>query len=304
MKLTNLIALCAMLGGLMQAVAQPEDAHGNTGRRARSATVILQKQGSSYLGVGAIDIDADRAKALKLPDVRGVEIKSLDGDGPAGKAGLKEGDVVLEYNGQRVEGTEQFVRLVRETPPGRQVRLTISRDGKKDTVTVTTGARTSHFIGSNDGFRFEVPMPPMPPEAPEAPMPPMPPDMGRWWHGRAPDLPSGNMSWRSGALGIETESLGPQLAQFFGVKEGVLVRSVNPNSPSQKGGIKAGDVIVKIAATSVASPRDISSALRSMRGKDSVSVTLVRNQKEMTITLALDRPSGSRRNIARMAARC
>ena len=300
MKMTNLIALCAILGGLMQAVAQSDDARTNAGRRARNANVILQKQGTSYLGVGAIDIDADRVKALKLPEARGVEIKSVDADGPAAKAGLKEGDVVLEYNGQRVEGTEQFVRLVRETPPGRQVRLEISRDGKKDNITLTTGTRTSHFIGSGDGFRFDVPVPPV---APMPPMPPMPPNAERWWHGNAPDLPGGNMSWRSGALGIETESLGPQLAQFFGVKEGVLVRSVNKNSPAEKAGIKAGDVIVKIGDNAVDSPRDISRELRSLQSKSTVSLMLVRDQKEMTVTLSLDQPSGSR-SIAYRTAMC
>jgi serine protease Do len=57
-----------------------------------------------------------------LKDVHGVEITRLEEDSPASKAGLKIGDVVLEYNGQRVEGTEQFVRLVKETPVGRQVK--------------------------------------------------------------------------------------------------------------------------------------------------------------------------------------
>ena len=51
----------------------------------------------------------------------------VEEDSPAEKAGLKKGDIVLEYNGQRVEGTEQFIRFVRETPPGRAVRLTIWR---------------------------------------------------------------------------------------------------------------------------------------------------------------------------------
>ena len=62
---------------------------------------------------------SERAKELHLKEERGVEVRCVDADSPAAKAGLKEGDVVLEYNGQRVEGGEQFMRLVRETPPGR-----------------------------------------------------------------------------------------------------------------------------------------------------------------------------------------
>src|SRR5271166_6318174 len=88
----------------------------DTAPRARSATnrsVVIRKTGNSYLGIGVAEIDAERAKALNLKEVHGVEVKSVDHDSPAAKAGLKEADVVVEYNGQRIEGTEQFVRLVR-----------------------------------------------------------------------------------------------------------------------------------------------------------------------------------------------
>ena len=70
-------------------------------------------------------------------------MKSVDEDSPAAKAGIKEGDVVLEYNGQRVEGTEQFIRLVRETPPNRRSTLLISRNGATQTVTATIGTEKS-----------------------------------------------------------------------------------------------------------------------------------------------------------------
>ena len=89
----------------------------------------------SYLGVGLEDIDSARAKELKLKEERGVEIRRVDPDSPAEKAGLKEHDVVLEYNGQRVEGGDSLARMVRETPVGRTARLLISRDGNTQTVT-------------------------------------------------------------------------------------------------------------------------------------------------------------------------
>ena len=64
--------------------------------------------GGSFLGVGLKEIDSDRAKELKLREESGVEITRVEENSPAAKAGLKVGDAVLQYNGQRVEGIEQF----------------------------------------------------------------------------------------------------------------------------------------------------------------------------------------------------
>ena len=147
----------------------------------------------SYLGVGVADVDGQRAKDLKLSEERGVEIKRVEPGSPAEKAGFKEGDVVLEYNGQRVEGTEQFSRMVRETPPGRNSRITISRNGANQTLTATIGEHHDADFGN-------LRIPPMPP------MPPM-------------DVPRPVMAMRTSRVGLETETLNEQLAEYFGVKE-------------------------------------------------------------------------------------
>src|SRR5712675_3299032 len=85
--------------------------------------------GRSYLGVDIRDVTTDRMAALKLKEERGVEITMVDADAPAGKAGLRERDVILDFNGTAVESEEQIRRLIREVPPGRTVTLGISRDG-------------------------------------------------------------------------------------------------------------------------------------------------------------------------------
>ena len=251
--------------------------------RARASTrrVALQR-GSSYLGVGVTEVDVERAKALHLKDEHGVEVRCVDAESPAAKAGLKEGDVVLEYNGQRVEGGEQFMRLVRETPPSHNAALLISRNGTTQTLTATIGQRRPGLMAFEfDGDEFAMAMPPMPP------MPPMPamPSI------RIPDIPRAFMTWRSPMLGIESESLNPQLAEFFGVKEGVLVRSVTHDSSAEKAGFKAGDVIVKVDGEKVTTPREISSILQSSRSKKTLPVTVVRHQKETVLSVNLEESS-------------
>ncbi len=223
----------------------------------------------SFLGIGVSEIDGKRAKELNLREERGVEITRIEDDSPASRAGLKIGDVVLEYGGQRVEGTEQFVRLVYETPVGREVKISISRNGSFQTLMAKTGVRKSEtpkawMFRSGDAFPFEMP---------EAHM---------------PDMPRIFTTWRTAALGIEAESVDNQLAQYFGVKEGVLVRSVSKGSPAEKAGLKAGDVITKIDSTPITNAREISSALRAAGSKKPVTVILMRERREMNISVNLD----------------
>jgi serine protease Do len=218
--------------------------------------------GGSYIGVMMQEVDAERAKALKLGEATGVEITLVEQDGPAEKAGLKVGDVVLRYNGQRVDGIEQFARVVRETPPGREVKVEISRAGAPQTVMVRLAQRKMPRMEWSDSPAmpsFEIHM---------------------------PDMPRGIMQMRSLILGVEAESIDGQLAQYFGVKEGVLVRSVSKGSSAEKAGIRAGDVIIKIEDARIATPSDISNRLRTLHGK-SAPFVLMRDHKEVTVTVTV-----------------
>ena len=238
----------------------------------------MQSSPSSFLGVGVSEIDAERAKALSLKEERGVEVKKVDEGSPAEKAGVKVGDAILEYNGQRVEGLEQFLRFVRETPVGRQVKLLISRGGASQTLSVAIGSRPPGTVFSygGDDFRFKMP------------------------EIRIPDMPRSLMSIQSRSLGVESESLNSQLAEFFGVKEGVLVRSVIKGSAAEKAGLKAGDVITKIGDQRVSNPRDISNALRSTPAGKAFPVTVMRDRKETTVNATIEEKSGSRGTVVRM----
>lgn len=258
-------ALAMMLAVLPAAQAQ------NTPESQAKREVLMSLAGSrSFLGVGVAEITTERSKALKLKEERGVEITRVEDESPAAKAGLKKEDVVLEYNGQRVEGTEQFVRYVRETPPGREVKLQVVRGGQSLVVTATLASRKMRMVEAGD-MQFTIPHM----EAPEVRIAPLPP------------LPRANFAWSYPVLGVEAESLSSQLAEFFGVKEGVLVRSVNKGSAAEKAGIKAGDVITKVDEQAVRSPSEVTRALRD-REKTSHSVALTREKREMTVTVTVE----------------
>jgi serine protease Do len=235
---------------------------------------VVTRANGSYLGVYCMDVDAEIAKSSNLKEERGVLVTKVDPDSPAARAGLTEKDVILEYNGQRVEGTAHFIRLVSETPAGRKVTLGVSRNGAMQTLTAQIGARPAQALNFPMDLATPAmpPMPPMPPEAPSVNL-------------TMPDIPSGLLGWQSSSLGYVSEPVDGQLAEFFGAKEGVLVRSVLPKSPAEKGGLKAGDVIIKADGSPVRSPREITGILRRQGEKRHLSLTVIRSHKEMTLEL-------------------
>src|SRR5580698_7388997 len=131
----RLAALCAAAaltlpaGLAQQAPAPPQPP------RARSAGAAAPS--SPYMGVGIMNVDDARAKTLRMKEARGAEITQLTPAGPAQKAGLKVNDVVLEFDGQHVQGQEQLQRLVHESVPGRAVKVGVWRNGAMLTLDVT-----------------------------------------------------------------------------------------------------------------------------------------------------------------------
>jgi len=233
--------------------------------------------GSAYLGVDIADITSDRLGALKLKEEKGVEVTMVDQDAPAGKAGVKEHDVILDLNGTAIESKTQLHRMIHETPPGRMVTLGLSRDGQPMTIKVQLADRSKEFahMGSKDwnwdSKNFHVEIPPMP---------------------NLPDFEVPNMGvvymhspMRSGLM---VENLTPQLGEFFGAKNGsgVLVRSVEKGSRADKAGLRAGDVIVRVADQPVHDTSDFTHALHD-HSAGSVSVSVIRDKREQTLTLTL-----------------
>jgi serine protease Do len=250
--------------------AQTASAQSTTPQRAQSTTLRgIASRG--YLGVGVEELTGDRVRALKLKDDQGLEVKRIDENSPAAKAGLKENDVILEVNGKAVEGNAQFRFLIAEMPPGTKVNLTIWRNGAKQTVSATLDSRpVDLFILGGPNFPDGA-LPPMPP------MPPMPSNDGNPFPAIPTDSPT---------VGFLGETLNPQLANFFGVKQGVLVHSVNPNTPAERAGLKAGDVVVKVNGTPVTTPREITGLVRASR-KKAISFTVVRNKKEISLNVEI-----------------
>jgi serine protease Do len=243
---------------------------------------VIGDEGPSWLGVETQEVSSDKAKELKLPAERGVLLGKIVPDSPAAKAGLKENDVVTEINGQHIEGTAQFRRIIHEIPAGRTAQITVWREGRSQTLSVTLGKAEQ----SRHAFQMMVPTPGTfafrMPDLPEVREIPEMPSME--WHG--------NMLFGGQPrLGIDAEDLSGQLGTFFGAPdgEGILVREVNSGSPAEKAGLKAGDVITSLNGERIRSVGDLREKLSAKRDEKGTSVKLgvLRNHNEVSLTVEL-----------------
>jgi C-terminal processing protease CtpA/Prc len=246
-----------------------------------NVSVFFDSNGPSWLGVETHEVTADKMKELKLQAERGVVLGRVTPDSPAAKAGLKEKDVITEVDGQRIEGTVQFRRMIREIPAGRTVRFTVWREGHSETINATLGKAEE---GDRSFFR-------VPPGAPGAFAYRMP-DV------EIPDLPrfDGNVTIFGGGrsrLGIDAEDLSGQLGTYFGVPEGegVLVREVNSGSPAEKAGLKAGDVIAKFDGERIQSVGDLRHKVAEKTDGKSASIVVLRNKSEVTLNVEFPAPT-------------
>jgi serine protease Do len=272
------IAVAFLVAGTMPARlgAQPES----------QPYVLLGDEpgGSSYLGVDTRDITPDRLGNLHLKEESGVEVTMVDQDAPAGKAGLKEHDVILNINDQKIESVEQLRRVVHEIPPGRTITIGINRAGQPVTLKAQLTERSV-----DQSFNFKMP----PINVPAIHIPPINmPEI---------DVPTVVVIHSPRSSGIMVENLTPQLGDFFGVKSGngVLIRTVERGSRADQAGFHAGDVIVKVNGSPVNDCSDFTRLLRE-RKAGKAAVTVMRDRKEQTLTLTLPEPrrSGSLKDAA------
>jgi serine protease Do len=288
---TTAAVTLAMVAGVGIGAAVAPVAYGQSKVRAKGEPSIVKVEpsstmqvfrGGSRIGVSIQDVDEEAAKRAKLPAIGGVLIEDVTADSPAEKAGFKAGDIVVEFDGERVRSSRQFSRLVQETPADREVQAVVVRDGQRTTLLVRPEASGGfRYFGDFDGLpdiRI-APRPPVPPTPPTLPPPPARP---------APDvfelLPEWEGFWGgSGRLGITVSSLSEQLGDYFGAKEGVLVTSVADNSTAAKAGLKAGDVIVSIDGSAVDSPSALSRQVRRLEEGHEFTLEIVREKNRQTL---------------------
>jgi serine protease Do len=273
MRFTKVLVFGSVLAAVVAAAVISVGAQQS--RRGRA--IILEGRGSQ-LGVMIRDLEGDAvAKST------GVEIEEVTPDSPAAKAGLKPGDIVTEYDGERVRSARQFTRLVQETPEGRSVSMAVLRNGQKQTLQATPEARELSWTIGIDGDRIARETARSMREALREYRADSPAFKFRFDDG----FPGLRMTPR-GRLGVSVEGLSTQLAEYFGAKDGgALVSSVTADSPAAKAGIKAGDVITTVNGNRVRDADDLVRELSDAKADD-VTIGLLRDKKETSVKATLE----------------
>jgi serine protease Do len=248
------IVAALIIAGLVY--APRVDAQDRNRPNFQGAFLPLVDPGSS-IGVTVRDADS------------GVVVQDVRDGSPASRAGVKDGDLVTEFDSERTRSAAQFTRLVRETAPGKTVKMAVLRNGMPTTLDITPEARGS------DDIRF--------------------PNLTRDLDRHLQTLPRDfnfdfNLvePWVSvyspRRLGMTVTPLSDQLAAYFGVKQGILVSEVVAGSAAEAAGLKAGDVITTIRGQAVSSSDDVLRELRDAESGTSVEMRIMRDRKELTVS--------------------
>jgi serine protease Do len=246
-------------------------------------------EGTSYLGISPENITRENMSKYGLSAPRGVGISTVSPGGPADRAGLKNGDVILQFDGEPVNSSRKLFRLIGEAAPEQSVRLTISRNNSEQQVSVTLGqreaaARVFGGVEPNGFFRVNPQGTPRP-------------------RGYAPEVFAYGFGGNNRRVGITTTALTKQLADYFGVSggQGLLISSITENSPAAKAGLRAGDVVTEVNGEKVEDADDFIRALN-QKEEGEVTLTIIRDKSQRTIKVTPERRPAPSLNLSELQA--
>jgi serine protease Do len=234
---------------------------------AKNVTTRLM-QGQSiergYVGVAIQDIPKGAVEALALPaNTKGAYVGEVTPDGPAQKAGVQVGDVVVQVNGRDIDGSTELRRMVAATEAGQSVRFTVIRDGRRQEINIRAAKRPSEEeLAASSGGNDEAPVP----------------------------------GSSSGATveGMKVSPLNAAARQRFGLADdvqGVVVTETVPGSKAAQLGIPVGSIIQRANNQVVTSPADLERAIAAARAAGRPGVLLmVRSQRGGAISVVLELP--------------
>jgi len=267
-------ALSTFAVGLAVAISVAFACEASAQNSSSSNVVVLaksEKSGGAFLGIVPAEVTSDIASDYGVGAGQGVLVEETVSGSPAAEAGLRANDVLVSINGTKLTGPAELRVQLDKFKEGDEATLSYMRGGKERSAKVTFDDRGNDFSWSWGGDealrRLEELAPPM-----------MPAPHGLGWR----------ESERSMAFaGVVTQELSDGLKSYFKVEGGALVSEVVKDSPAEKAGLKAGDIITKIGSEAVADQSDVTSAIREADPDETIDFSIIRDGKTMVIPVTL-----------------
>lgn len=220
----------------------------------------------NWLGVSVQKMDSELRNYLDVDERYGVLVNEVAEASPADDAGLEREDVILRFDGKRIRDPEDLQRVVAKTRPGKKVTLEVVRDGKQQTLSVKMAERPREYAASKSGKLRRAPF--------------------------AFSFGEHRRAW----LGVQMHELNADLAEYFevGKRDGVLILSVEKDSPAERAGLRAGDVLTAINDEKVSTPEQVQDIIGAYESGDDITVELVRKGEAKEVKVELEESSFTR----------
>jgi serine protease Do len=218
----------------------------------RNVVAQLEESGRvtrGWLGVTIQDVDKNLAESFGLERPRGALVVQLAPGGPAADADLREGDVIISFDGKDIPASSDLPHVVGLIAPGSRVPVVVMRDRKSKTIKVEVGG-----LDADDSYTLNS---------------------------------GGDGANQGGRLGLVVEEAPQEVLERSGLAGGVLVREVVPGSVAAQAGVMHGDIITLIASTPVKSVSSFDKAVDRLSSGSSVPLRLMRRGSPMFIGLKL-----------------
>jgi serine protease Do len=200
-----------------------------------------------YLGVNIQSITPDLAKALKLEERQGALVAEVVPGGPAAKAGIRQGDVIVGFNGESIKGSQDLPAIVAKTPVGQEATVTLHRDGKTQKLPVKVGKLPTEKVTREDSS------------------------------------PEGQSQW---GLQLQEMTPQMARQHGLSNESGVMVVGIQPGSPAERAGLQRGDLIREVNRQPVQSVQDVRNAIAKAESQDSLVFLVKRGQGSLFVAMA------------------
>jgi len=234
-----------------------------------SLTAWAGKDSGAWMGIYTQTVDPDLKEAFDLDSEYGVIVKMVVPDSPADEAGIRQGDIILMIDKEKMVDADDLIYTVKKHQPGDMISVKVSRKGTEKVYEVELGEHEKYEKADDyyfQGLNFDP-------------------------HSFSKTYKFHDSKYADTYIGVSLQNLNEQLGEYFGVEDGkgALISEVMADSPAEKAGVKAGDVIISIDGDPVIDPADVSDAVGDKDEGDAIELIVLREKNKKRFSFEVEK---------------